>query len=65
MNHHERLTKKVLRKRAKAYPIKGVSKMKKKALIRAMQLHEGYTDCFARIEDCRVSDCFYRTLCQK
>jgi len=65
MEKKKKLTKKILLKRAKAYPIKGAKQLKKKALIRQLQLAEGHTDCFARISDCRVEPCFYRSLCQK
>lgn len=65
MSNKKKLSKNALLKRAKAYPIKNAKKLKKKALIRELQVHEGYTDCFARIEGCQVEACFYRALCQK
>jgi len=59
------LSKKALLKRAKAYDIQGAAKLKKTALIHQMQLAEGYTDCYKKIQDCSVEPCFYRKQCQK
>ncbi len=47
-----------IRKHAKMLGINTVSKIKKKdALIHAIQLAEGNTDCFKKIPDCTLNKC--------
>jgi len=59
-----RITKKDLTTKASELNLKGVAKLRKSDLIHAIQIAEGNSDCFARISNCAVSPCLYRTECQ-
>lgn len=49
---------------AKAKGVSSISKLKKKEeIIRAIQLAEGNTDCFLRIQDCGIENCAWREDC--
>ncbi len=55
-----------IRKHAKKLGINSVSKIKdKEALIHAIQLAEGNTDCFNKIPDCTLNNCFWFGDCIK
>lgn len=60
----KKVTKKELTAKAAELSLKGVAKLRKPELIHAIQIAEGNTDCFSRIEDCAVSPCLYRAECQ-
>ncbi|HFC46559.1 MAG TPA: hypothetical protein ENJ63_01610 [Dissulfuribacter thermophilus] len=53
-----------IREKAKALKVKNYSRMRKDDLIRAVQIAEGNTDCFKRIQDCGQQDCLWREDCQ-
>jgi len=59
-----KVTKKDLTTKASELNLKGVAKLRKSDLIHAIQIAEGNSDCFARISNCAVSPCLYRTECQ-
>jgi len=60
----KKVTKKELVVKAAALDLKGVQKLKKEALIHAIQIAEGNSACFATIPNCAVSPCLYRAECQ-
>jgi hypothetical protein len=60
----KKITKKALNEKAAALNIKSAAKLRKVELIHTIQLAEGNTDCFGRIENCDVSPCLYRAECQ-
>ena len=60
----KKITKKQLTIIAAELNLKGAAKLRKPELIHAIQIAEGNTDCFARIENCTVSPCLYRSECQ-
>ncbi len=59
-----KITKRELTSKAAELNLKGVAKLRKLELIHAIQIAEGNNDCFARITNCAVSPCLYRTECQ-
>ncbi|MDQ6964748.1 MAG: Rho termination factor N-terminal domain-containing protein [Mariprofundales bacterium] len=61
---NKKVTKAILVTMAKALNIKKISGMKKEELIHAIQIAEGNTDCFGRIENCSVTPCLFRKECQ-
>ncbi len=60
----KKITKKELNEKAATLGLKGAAKLRKTDLIHAIQIAEGNTDCFGRIEQCDVSPCLYRAECQ-
>lgn len=60
----KKITKKELLVKAAEFNLKGVKKLKKEALIHAIQIAEGNDACFANIQNCAVSPCLYRAECQ-
>jgi hypothetical protein len=60
----KKVTKKELSAKAIELSLKGVAKLRKNELIHAIQIAEGNTDCFTRIQNCAVTPCLYRTECQ-
>jgi hypothetical protein len=52
-----------IKKKAKKLKVKDISKMKQDDLIRAVQIAEGYNDCFKAIPDCCQMDCCFREGC--
>ncbi|MFQ5518583.1 MAG: Rho termination factor N-terminal domain-containing protein [Mariprofundus sp.] len=60
----KKITKKELSAKAAELGLKGVAKLRKEELIHTIQITEGNTDCFTRIDNCAVSPCLYRAECQ-
>lgn len=60
----KKITKKALLEKATELHLKNAAKLRKTDLIHTIQIAEGNTDCFSRIEDCDVSPCLYRAECQ-
>jgi len=60
----KKITKKALIESARPLNIKGAAKLKKTALIHAIQTVEGNNPCFLTIKNCAVSPCSYRDECQ-
>ncbi len=60
----KKITKKALNEKAATLNIKGAAKLRKTELIHTIQIAEGNTDCFGRIENCDVTPCLYRAECQ-
>ncbi len=55
-----------IKKIAKSAGVKSISGLKKKVdLIRAIQVAEGNTDCFEKIQNCALVDCTWFGDCQK
>jgi predicted metal-binding transcription factor (methanogenesis marker protein 9) len=57
----------VLKNKAKELGLSNYSRLTKTNLIRAIQLGEGYNDCFGRIADCAKSadECMFSVPCQE
>jgi CMP-N-acetylneuraminic acid synthetase len=53
-----------IREKAKALKVKNYGKLTKEQLIRAVQVAEGNSDCFGKIENCGQSDCCWLEDCQ-
>jgi len=60
----QKITKKELTVKAVELNLKGAAKLRKADLIHAIQIAEGNSDCFARLSNCSVSPCLYRSECQ-
>ena len=60
----KKVTKKELLVKAAEFDLKGVQKLKKEALIHAIQIAEGNDACFSNIQNCAVNPCLYRAECQ-
>ncbi len=60
----KKVTKKELLGKASELGIKGAAKLRKESLIHTIQIAEGNSDCFNRIDNCAVSPCLYRAECQ-
>ncbi len=60
----KKVTRKELSEKAIQLSLKGLGKLRKSELIHAIQIAEGNTDCFTRIQNCAVSPCLYRAECQ-
>ncbi len=60
----KKVTKKELLVKAAEFELKGTQKLKKEALIHAIQVAEGNDACFSNIQSCAVSPCLYRVECQ-
>ncbi|MDQ6967751.1 MAG: Rho termination factor N-terminal domain-containing protein [Mariprofundaceae bacterium] len=60
----KKITKKELLVKAAEFGLKGVQKLKKDAIIHAIQVAEGNDACFSNIQNCAVSPCLYRAECQ-
>lgn len=54
-----------INEKAKALGIKNCKKLKINEIISAIQIAEGNTDCFQKIENCQVMECCWRERCQQ
>jgi len=57
------MTVKRLQSKAKEMKIPNISKMKKTALVWAIQAAEGNDPCFSKIPECVVMECCFRSDC--
>lgn len=58
-------TVKSLRMMAKGLGMDNFAKLRKTELIRAIQVAEGNSPCFATINDCGEGECLFREDCQE
>jgi hypothetical protein len=54
-----------IRETARILGIKNYSRLRKTALIHAIQEKEGNSPCYETIADCRQHDCLWESDCQK
>ena len=54
-----------IRQKAREPRVKNYSRMRKDQLIRAIQIAEGNSDCYKRIQGCGQMDCLWREDCQE
>lgn len=58
------MTVRDIREKAKELKVKGYGKLSKEQLIWAVQLAEGNTDCYGKIQGCGLRDCCWWEDCQ-
>ncbi len=53
-----------IREKARELGVKNYSRLRKEALIRAIQRAEGHNECYQRIQGCGQTDCCWMADCQ-